>query len=680
MKKLIRRGWQAFALLILLTGYAQATEYNPEKLPPYLIAGGHGTVCVKDDDGVKCWGRVIDWQDPIAAPESLGDVKQLVMGWYHACALDENGVTCWSGPKGKNYTPPESLTDPVMITASARTSCAVDAPEGEPKHIHCWTAEGKELDYGWPEDISSIRDFEMGDHGCMIDDNGITCRGDNEFGQAVPPQDLVNPLQVSVGQYHTCAIDQTDDGNKVRCWGNPSNDRLIVPEADIENPIEIQVGGAHTCVLESNLKDVICWGHNHSGNATNRTFEYAPLLGVGNGHNCALDYVNNKPGCWGDRYYVIDYPDNLSFVDYDKDGVNNEEDAFNTNPKASVDADNDGLPDDCIDEECGGLTQDPSLNDTDNDGLLNPDDDVVGDNNPPVVLTVPGEGNVAAIENRGSELTINPPLSLLTAEDFVSEQFTWQVTVNDGEPLAVSRTHPFYITLKTGKHSLAWQAIDEAGNVSDPKIQIVNIYPAVQFAVGETTVKEAETLAVELRLAGDSPIYPITFDLEIDFEQSTINAEDLDGEFWLNAPQTFEISESGKTQVVIKTRNNLDDAEEETLKLKLTNPNVVLENGLDLQVAIALPTQHTVTIESVEGEDNPGDGNGGCDCPDSGNDNNGSDDNSGGDDNSGEDDNSGDNNDGRDAESESSGGSSGGGSTAPFLLLALFAQLARRRV
>ena len=104
---------------------------------------------------------------------------------------------------------------------------------------------------------------------------------------------------------------------------------------------------------------------------------------------------------------------------------------------------------------------------------------------------------------------------------------------------------------------MAWQAIDEAGNVSDPKIQIVNIYPAVQFAVGETTVKEAETLAVELRLAGDSPIYPITFDLEIDFEQSTINAEDLDGEFWLNGPQTFEISESGKTQVVIKTLSNV---------------------------------------------------------------------------------------------------------------------------
>ena len=69
--------------------------------------------------------------------------------------------------------------------------------------------------------------------------------------------------------------------------------------------------------------------------------------------------------------------------DNDNDGVVNEEDAFPINAAASVDTDSDGLPDtwlDTCDSTCqtgSGLVLDSSLNDTDNDGVVNEDDDFV---------------------------------------------------------------------------------------------------------------------------------------------------------------------------------------------------------------------------------------------------------------------------------------------------------------
>lgn len=66
--------------------------------------------------------------------------------------------------------------------------------------------------------------------------------------------------------------------------------------------------------------------------------------------------------------------------DIDNDGVENVEDAFPDNVAASVDADNDGLVDawnancDVTCQSASGLTLDASLNDTDNDGVINSED------------------------------------------------------------------------------------------------------------------------------------------------------------------------------------------------------------------------------------------------------------------------------------------------------------------
>lgn len=562
----------------------------------------------------------------------MGNVTQLATGSNHACALDEQGVTCWGTTQWPVTEVPETLTNPTLITAYDLTTCAIDEPEGEAAHIECWGSVAGPINSFMPKTISNVKSLSLGRNFiCLLDDNGPNCWGYDYYGVTDIPDDLVSPVKLSAGYGHVCVLDETPQGNVVRCWGDGSNGELDVP-VDLNNPVDVVSGSFRSCALQGD--GVRCWGQNHLGQSEDQILDQPYSLKLGYAHACVMSASNLH--CWGDL--PSGRPSDLSFIDFDNDGTPNEEDAFNTNPKASVDADNDGLPDDCIDEECGGLTQDPSLNDTDNDGLVNELDDVVGDNNPPVVLTIPLYGQMRAVGGANSTVSIQPPFQLLSAEDFVSEQLTWQVSVDNADP--VPAKFGFFTSLTIGNHTLAWQAIDEAGNVSEPKVQVVNVFPAVTFSAGESSMTEGDTLTIEVSLAGESPIYPVAFKVAVDFDQSSADADDIAGDYWTSESQLIEIPESGKTNLIVKTVNNNDTAETEQLKLELTYAEVTLLDGTVFELNRISPTQHTVTIESVEDDVDPGDGNGGCDCPDNGGDNNsGGDDNSGGNDNSDGDDN-----------------------------------------
>jgi hypothetical protein len=95
-------------------------------------------------------------------------------------------------------------------------------------------------------------------HTCVNDDHGITCWGDNHFGQNDVPQGLKNPKMVSSGYYHTCAID--DEG--VKCWGDNRYGQTTVPRG-LKNPRMVSSGSGHTCAIDD--EGIKCWGDN--GNA-----------------------------------------------------------------------------------------------------------------------------------------------------------------------------------------------------------------------------------------------------------------------------------------------------------------------------------------------------------------------------------------------------------------------------
>src|SRR5262249_35444886 len=54
----------------------------------------------------------------------------------------------------------------------------------------------------------------LGNHTCLLHVGEVSCWGRGTEGQTTVPA-LRNPTQVTVGDLHTCALD--DDG--VKCWG-----------------------------------------------------------------------------------------------------------------------------------------------------------------------------------------------------------------------------------------------------------------------------------------------------------------------------------------------------------------------------------------------------------------------------------------------------------------------------
>tara|TARA_B100002003_G_scaffold8059_1_gene7165 strand:- start:226 stop:627 length:402 start_codon:yes stop_codon:yes gene_type:complete len=68
---------------------------------------------------------------------------------------------------------------------------------------------------------------------------------------------LSNPVQVSTGDYHTCAVDAAG----VQCWGSNSNGQTDVPA--LSNPVQVSTGDYHTCAVDD--AGVQCWGDTSQG-------------------------------------------------------------------------------------------------------------------------------------------------------------------------------------------------------------------------------------------------------------------------------------------------------------------------------------------------------------------------------------------------------------------------------
>ena len=91
-------------------------------------------------------------------------------------------------------------------------------------------------------------------HFCVIDDNGVSCWGDNNYGQIDAPN-LINPTKISSGRFHTCAIDD----NGVSCWGGEGiADSGQTEPPNLTNVIDLVSSENSTCAITSD--DFICWG------------------------------------------------------------------------------------------------------------------------------------------------------------------------------------------------------------------------------------------------------------------------------------------------------------------------------------------------------------------------------------------------------------------------------------
>ncbi|HPF31222.1 MAG TPA: hypothetical protein PLO25_02880, partial [Candidatus Saccharibacteria bacterium] len=309
-------------------------------------------------------------------------IQAISTGEYHTCALDTAGaVYCWgyndNGQLGNNSTT-QSLV-PVAVTTAGTPmtgktiqaistgdhhTCALDTAGA----VYCWGSN----EYGQLGDNSRIqslipikvyvsgikitdyryKQISGGDsHTCALDTAGaVYCWGSNKYGQlgnnstthsrvpatvttAGTPMAGKTIQAISVGQFHTCAL---DTAGAVYCWGNNNYGQLgnnsstnsLVPATvtTAETPMAgktiqaISAGYYHTCALDT-AGAVYCWGYNvygQLGNNSTTTHSRVPVavttagtpmtgktiqaISVGYYHTCALDTAG-AVYCWGSNSY-----------------------------------------------------------------------------------------------------------------------------------------------------------------------------------------------------------------------------------------------------------------------------------------------------------------------------------------------------------------------------------------
>jgi alpha-tubulin suppressor-like RCC1 family protein len=125
-------------------------------------------------------------------------------------------------------------------------------------------------------------------HTCALDDTGVVCWGRNGDGQTDVPS-LSNPSQVFLGYEHSCALD--DAG--VVCWGQNNQGQNNVPS--LSNPSQVSLGYYHSCALDDT--GVVCWGWNRDGQTDVPSLSNPTQVSSGGIHTCALD--DTGVVCWG---------------------------------------------------------------------------------------------------------------------------------------------------------------------------------------------------------------------------------------------------------------------------------------------------------------------------------------------------------------------------------------------
>ena len=368
----------------------EAVGRDPD-VADYQLSGGFVHFCAKDDVATQCWGNRFLKDKPSAQLTAVVDLgPSASTNRDHHCAInydnsaDRNIVSCW----GQAPVPPVDLVNPVLIASGGRSgpfSCLVDQVSSSERKLRCWG----ENTYGQstPPPFTNPTKLALGNqHACAIDQtetgSEVKCWGNDQYntGLTTPPL-LNNPLDISTSGGANCAIDETaDSGNKIVCWGDvyhfKSSDATILD--NMEKPISIAIGAKQSCAVNetgAGSLEVVCFAYQPQTRATD--YPVPPLsnpvsVAIADDVMCALD--DTGVVCWGgpNAYEGLREAPPLVF-DADRDGIQNADDGYPLIPLGPYgDADGDGTPDDC-DAACQ-LTGMSSDTDDDNDGILDASD------------------------------------------------------------------------------------------------------------------------------------------------------------------------------------------------------------------------------------------------------------------------------------------------------------------
>ena len=313
--------------------------------------------------------------------------------------------------------------------------------------------------------------------------------------------------------------------------------------------------------------------------------------------------------------------------DDDNDLIPDVIDAYPTQFEIAVDADGDGLADawtEVCSVECqntSGIVLDLYLNDFDNDGLIDGegfDTDLTADNGLPTLNSVPVELSTMVDNDEGTLVNFvfdTVQVNALAASDVVDDalifeaQFADQIVLID--PVSID---PQQIILPSGRQTIVWTAIDDAGNRSNSLQQNVNVYPRVRFSSTYAEVEENTTAQIDIELTAPAPFYPVSFQVNVDAEKTTAENSDFVASSQIDLQTTFVITMDSGAGEIENTKASLnlpvaqDGIEENNERVTLLL-NVVSDDENNAQYFTKIVNSLTYTLDiKAENFDDDNDG------------------------------------------------------------------------
>lgn len=263
-----------------------------------VATGGDHTCAVTDAGAAFCWGRNSDGQlgdgsivnrsGPVPVHGLASGIVALAGGGLHTCALrNDGGVRCWgrnsSGQlgdsSGVNRVTPSQVVmfyPTVAIAAGASHTCALTINGS----VYCW----------------GLNNFGQVGDGTTVDKLA-----------PVPVVGLSSGVvAIAAGALHTCAL---TSAGEVKCWGRGGAGQLgagtplttaLTPVDVVQLPsgvVTLSAGGDRTCVLTPPGR-VWCWGIKSPYPVEESTLaEGITAIGVGGGNLCAATEAGRIVSC-----------------------------------------------------------------------------------------------------------------------------------------------------------------------------------------------------------------------------------------------------------------------------------------------------------------------------------------------------------------------------------------------
>ncbi len=219
----------------------------------------------------------------------------------YACGVKRHGsVTCWIGNvlDGHNPASPEGEFVSVSVGSSsfsARYENVYACGVKRDGSVTCWGND--EAGQASPPEGQFASVSAGGSHTCGVrTDGSVACWGDDEAGQASPPEGQF--ASVSAGGEYTCGV-RTD--GSVACWGEDYRGSTTPPEGQFAS---VSAGWDHTCGVKTD-GSVACWGNNNHPDSSSTSYKARPPEGqfasVSAGldsHTCGVK-TDGSVACWG---------------------------------------------------------------------------------------------------------------------------------------------------------------------------------------------------------------------------------------------------------------------------------------------------------------------------------------------------------------------------------------------